>query len=80
MIAVGLLKATTRVKTLVALANNLDIRRTSAYSVIRCYQTTGRVGTAHLGRPSLIDNETRLNYYAAVRQSFPYVTSIKERC
>ena len=43
----------------VALANHLGIRRTTAYSIVRCFQTTGRIETIQRGgRSSLIDNET----------------------
>ena len=43
----------------VPLANNAGIQRTRAYSIIRCFQKTGRIDTIHRGgRPSLMNKET----------------------
>ena len=43
----------------IALAATLNVKRTTAYTIIRLYQTTGRVETVPTGggRPQLIDNE-----------------------
>lgn len=61
----------------VALAATLRIKRSTAYSIVRCYQQNNRTNASHSGgRPKLIDNET-LDLIVMLIEANPLI-SLKE--